>query len=92
MVAKLYKELEITEKATQKDIKKAYHRLARKYHPDKNPNNKEAETKFKKVSNAYELLSDENDRRRYDANEIDEQGQPVAVLSQEFSNATNSDF
>ena len=61
-----YKILEVTENATKDEIKKAYKNLARKYHPDLNPNNKEAEEKFKKVSEAYETLSDDEKRKEYD--------------------------
>lgn len=52
--------------ATQEEIKRAYRQLARKYHPDLNPNNKEAEEKFKEVQAAYEILSDPEKRARYD--------------------------
>lgn len=61
-----YKLLEVDKSATKDEIKKAYRRLAIKYHPDKNPNNKEAETKFKEVALAYEVLSDDNKRANYD--------------------------
>ena len=52
--------------ASNDDIKRAYRRLAMKYHPDKNPNNKEAESKFKQCAEAYEVLSDTEKRRQYD--------------------------
>lgn len=62
----LYEVLEVPRDATKAQIKKAYHRLAMKYHPDQNPNNKEAEEKFKEAANAYAVLSDPEKRNRYD--------------------------
>ncbi len=61
-----YAILEVDKEASQKDIKKAFHKLARKYHPDANPQNKQAEEKFKGISEAYEVLSDPKKRKEYD--------------------------
>ncbi len=62
-----YKILGVSPNATLEEIKKAYRRLANTYHPDKNPGNKEAEEKFKEINEAYEVLSDREKRRQYDA-------------------------
>ncbi len=61
-----YKILGVSRSASTEDIKKAYRNLARQYHPDHNPNNKEAETRFKQINEAYEVLSDSEKRARYD--------------------------
>ncbi|MDH7602550.1 MAG: J domain-containing protein, partial [Armatimonadota bacterium] len=61
-----YKILGVDRNATEKEIKAAFRRLARKYHPDVNPGDKEAEEKFKEISEAYEVLSDPEKRRKYD--------------------------
>ncbi|MFY7671000.1 molecular chaperone DnaJ [Tenacibaculum sp. MEBiC06402] len=61
-----YEVLGVSKSATQAEIKKAYRKMAIKYHPDKNPDNKEAEEKFKLCAEAYEVLSDEQKKARYD--------------------------
>ncbi|MBV8660538.1 MAG: molecular chaperone DnaJ [Candidatus Dependentiae bacterium] len=61
-----YKILGVEKTASAAEIKKAYHKLAMKYHPDRNPDNKEAEAKFKEAAAAYEVLSDSEKRDRYD--------------------------
>ncbi len=61
-----YDILGISKDATQDEIKKAYRKLARKYHPDVNPGDKIAEEKFKEISEAYEVLSDPEKRKQYD--------------------------
>lgn len=61
-----YKILGVDKKASQADIKKAYRALAKKYHPDKNKGDKAAEEKFKDISEAYEVIGDEEKRKQYD--------------------------
>ena len=61
-----YEVLGVSKGAEAKEIKKAYRKLAVKYHPDKNPGNKEAEEKFKEAAEAYEVLSNQDKRARYD--------------------------
>lgn len=61
-----YEVLGVDKSASQDDIKKAYRQLAKKYHPDLNPDNKEAEEKFKEANEAYEVLSDPDKKSRYD--------------------------
>jgi len=61
-----YEVLGVTKKATIEEIKASYRKLAMKHHPDRNPGNKEAETAFKEAAEAYEVLSDDQKRSRYD--------------------------
>lgn len=61
-----YKVLGVTKDADEKQLKKAFRKCARKYHPDLNPNNKESEKKFKDINEAYEVLGDPEKRKKYD--------------------------
>ena len=61
-----YEVLGVSRDASTDEIKKAYRKLAKKYHPDVNPDNKEAEAKFKEATEAYEVLSDSEKRAQYD--------------------------
>src|SRR5690349_22868288 len=61
-----YEILGVSRSAKEEEIKKSYRKLARKYHPDLNPNNKQAEEKFKEVQEAYEVLGDAEKRKKYD--------------------------
>jgi molecular chaperone DnaJ len=62
-----YKTLGLDKKASAEDIKKAYRKLARKYHPDRNPDDKQAEERFKEVSQAHDVLGDPEKRKQYDS-------------------------
>src|SRR4026208_1354066 len=61
-----YSTLGVAKTASEKDIKQAFRKLARKYHPDVNPGDKAAEARFKEINEAYEVLGDPEKRRKYD--------------------------
>ncbi|KTG47167.1 hypothetical protein cypCar_00003177 [Cyprinus carpio] len=75
----LYKVLGLEKGATAEDIKRAYRKLALKYHPDKNPDNPEAAEKFKEINNANSILADETKRKIYD-----EYGSMGLYVSEQF--------
>lgn len=87
-----YEVLGVSKNASDKDIKKAYRKLALKYHPDKNPNDKEAEEKFKEAAEAYDVLSNKEKRKSYDqyghkgmgASGFDHQGMSMDEIFRHF--------
>ena len=82
-----YKVLGITKSATSDEIKKAYRKLARKLHPDINPNDKEAQTKFQQLNEANEVLSNPEKRKKYDKYGKDwEKGEEYEKYKQQHSN------
>lgn len=94
-----YKTLGVPRKASQKDIKHAYRKLARQYHPDVNPGNQAAQEKFKKINEAYEVLSDADKRKKYDMFGSNWQRTPTGAGAGGFNwgsspqgGSTNNDF
>ncbi len=77
MSKNLYHILGVSKDATDAEIKSAYRKLARKYHPDVNKDSKEAADKFKEISCAYDILGNKEKRQKYDNNEIDDEGKPT---------------
>jgi DnaJ-class molecular chaperone len=78
MAADPYTLLGVSRTATEADIKKAYRKLAKELHPDRNTDNPKAAEKFSQVTSAYDLLSDKDKRARFDRGEIDADGNPAA--------------
>ncbi|RSK40430.1 DnaJ C-terminal domain-containing protein [Mangrovimonas spongiae] len=99
-----YKVLGISKNATEKDIKNAYRKLARKYHPDLNPNDKDAEKRFKEINEANEVLGNPENRKKYDdygehwkhADDIENAKQQQQYTQQnaysDFDSRTQGDF
>ncbi len=77
MTKDLYNILGVSKNAAENEIKSAYRKLARKYHPDLNKDNKDAAEKFKEISCAYDILGDKEKRKKYDNKEIDADGKPT---------------
>jgi molecular chaperone DnaJ len=101
MAKDYYELLEVERSASAEEIKKAYRKQALKYHPDRNPGDNEAEEKFKEISAAYEVLSDDKKRRQYDqfGHEAFTRGRPTAsagdpfdIFSQVFGNSVFDTF
>ena len=69
-----YKELGVARSASQDEIKKAFRKLAKELHPDKNPGNKEADERFKRVTAAFDIVGDKDKRTKFDRGEIDADG------------------
>ena len=85
----LYDVLGVSKNATEAEIKSAYRKLARKYHPDVNKDNKEAADKFKEVSCAYDILGSKEKRQKYDNHEIDSDGKPTGFGAGGFGGYKN---
>src|SRR4051812_50221676 len=77
-MADLYEQLGVKRGATEAEIKKAYRKLAKELHPDRNKDNPAASERFSKVTQAYDILTDKDKRARYDRGDIDEDGNPRA--------------
>jgi DnaJ-class molecular chaperone len=75
-MADLYTQLGVSRGASEADIKKAYRKLAKELHPDRNKDNPAASERFNRVTQAYDILTDKDKRARYDRGEIDETGNP----------------
>jgi len=75
-MADLYAELGVARGASEADIKKAYRKLAKELHPDRNTDNPKATERFSQVTRAYDILTDKDKRAQYDRGEIDEEGNP----------------
>src|ERR1044072_5698383 len=75
-MADLYSQLNVARGASEAEIKKAYRKLAKELHPDKNKDNPKATERFAKVTQAYDILTDKDKRAQYDRGEIDEDGNP----------------
>jgi DnaJ-class molecular chaperone len=84
MVKNLYDVLGVSKTATATEIKSQYRKLARKYHPDLNKDDKNAAEKFKEISAAYDILGDKDKRQKYDNNEIDAEGKPTGFGASGF--------
>jgi DnaJ-class molecular chaperone len=77
-MADLYAQLGVARSASEAEIKKAYRKLAKELHPDRNKDNPQATDRFSKVTRAYDILTDKDKRAQYDRGEIDEEGNPKA--------------
>ncbi len=92
MARDYYEILGVSRNATEEEIKKAYRRLARKYHPDVNPGDKNAEAKFKEINEAYQVLSDKEKRKLYDQFGAEAFRAGFDPRAYQYANAGWSDF
>jgi DnaJ-class molecular chaperone len=81
----LYQILNVKRTASHDEIRAAYRKLAKEFHPDRNPGDKAAEEKFKRISAAFDILGDPEKRRRYDAGEIDASGRDTGGFYGDFN-------
>lgn len=84
MVKNPYIVLGVSLSATDGEIRSAFRNLAKQYHPDRNPDNPEAEEKFKEVSRAFDILGDSDRRKKYDRGEIDAEGKPADPFARQY--------
>jgi DnaJ-class molecular chaperone len=84
MTQDIYDILNVKRSATHDEIRAAYRKLAKEYHPDRNPGDKAAEEKFKMISAAFDILGDPEKRRKYDAGEIDASGRDTGGFYGDF--------
>lgn len=87
MAKDLYSILGVSKTASSTEIKSQYRKLARKYHPDLNKDDKSAAEKFKEISAAYDILGDKDKRQKYDNNEIDAEGKPTGFGASGFNDS-----
>ena len=87
-----YQILGLQRDVSQEEIKKAYRRIAKQYHPDSNPGNREAEKKFKEASEAYEVLSNEEKRKNYDHKLTTEWNKPKPTKTAENKTTVQQPF
>jgi molecular chaperone DnaJ len=87
-----YKTLGVDKKATAEEIKKAYRKLARQYHPDRNPDDKQAEARFKEISQAHDVLGDPEKRKQYDSGSGPFAGGGAGGPGSGFGGFSNFDF
>ena len=80
-----YQEHGVPRTANADEIRRAFRKLAKQYHPDKNPGDKAAEERFKRVSSAFDLLGDVDKRKKFDRGEIDADGRETAQGFDPFS-------